>query len=353
MFPTLFDSAWVGLTGDLRFTISTYFVMLLSGFLGAAWLAGREAVRMGISQQRYIDFATWMLIVGILGSRFMHVLVDGFLTDYVNLCVDPLAMQGRSLPSLQACISNAQCLVAQSGGADLGGICNPEDGLCYPQPDCLRPLKFWAGGLTVYGALLACAAFGAYYTRKHKMGVARMMDLGGYGIFFGTFLGRLGCLGAGCCYGALCALEKVGMRFPQGSLAYAHHYDEHLGMLQAQWTAGIKGSLAVWPTQVMDASYNLIIFVLMYFVVRPRKRFHGQVMLTGAICYGISRFMIEFVRDDFRGGALGLSTSQLVSIPLVLACLFFLIKKLRSVDAVSTTLPPADSGPGEQDATPA
>jgi phosphatidylglycerol:prolipoprotein diacylglycerol transferase len=349
MFPTLFDSAWLGLTGDLRFTISTYFVMLLGGFFGAAWLAGREAQVMGIPRQRYIDFATWMLIIGILGSRIMHVLVDGFLTDYQNLCVDPFAMQGRSLPSLDACLSNAQCLAAQAKGADLGGICNPEDGLCYPQPDCLRPLKFWAGGLTVYGALLSCAVFGAYYTRKHKLGVARMMDLGGYGIFFGTFLGRLGCLGAGCCYGALCKLDSIGMRFPQGSLAYAHHYDEHFTALQAQWLTGLKGSLAVWPTQVMDAAYNLAIFLLMYFVVRPRKRFHGQVMLTGAICYGISRFMIEFVRDDFRGGALGLSTSQLVSIPLVLGCVSLLVKKLRDADTLSAPTAHTTTSTGDQD----
>jgi phosphatidylglycerol:prolipoprotein diacylglycerol transferase len=87
----------------------------------------------------------------------------------------------------------------------------------------------------------------------------------------------------------------------------------------------------------------------MYFVVRPRKRFHGQVMLTGAICYGISRFMIEFVRDDFRGGALGLSTSQLVSIPLVLGCVSLLVKKLRDADTLSAPTAHTTTSTGDQD----
>lgn len=332
MWPTLFDSRWIGLDGSMQFSLATYFVALMTGFTLAAWLGWREANTWGIKRQVYMDFAIWMLIMGVLGSRVMHVLVDGFLLDYVNLCVDPLRLEGKALSSLNACVSNMQCFGAQQQGQDIGAICNPLDGLCYPQRDCLRWAKFWAGGLTVYGSLIACVIFAYFFVRKHKMGFARMLDIGGYGIFLGIGLGRLGCLGAGCCYGQT-TTSHWGIHFPVGSAAYAHHMEAHYPLLLSQWSQGVQASLAVWPTQLISSVYNLAIFAFAYFIVRPRKRFHGQVLLTSAILYGSCRFAIEFIRDDFRGEYLGLSTSQLVSLPVIVGAMVFLAIKLRKVQA--------------------
>lgn len=334
MWPTLFDSRWIGLDGALHFSLSTYFIALMMGFTLAAWLGWREAKTWGVQRQVYLDFAIWMLIMGVLGSRFMHVIVDGFFTDYVNLCLDPLAIEGKALPSLNACVSNMQCFGAQQQGQDLGAICNPLDGLCYPQRDCMRWAKFWAGGLTVYGSLIACISFAYFFIRKHKLGFARMADIGGYGIFLGIGLGRLGCLGAGCCYGQTTD-SFWGIHFPVGSAAYSHHLDAHYPLLLAQWSTGLQASLPVWPTQLFSSIYNLIIFAIAYFIIRPRKRFHGQVLLSAAILYGICRFLIEFIRDDFRGQYLGLSTSQLVSLPIILIAAAWLLAKLRSAKAAA------------------
>ena len=328
MWPTLFDSRWLGLDGALHFTIPTYFAAILLGFGLAAWLAWREARTWGIDRQTYVDFALWMLIMGVLGSRLMHVLVDGLFWDYMHLCTDSLKLDGRALQSLEACTSNAQCLGAQRQGQDIGAVCHPLDGLCYPERDCLRWAKFWAGGLTVYGALIASVTFAYFYIRKHKMGFARMADVGGYGIFLGTGLGRLGCLGAGCCYGQVTD-SSWGIRFPTSSGAYAHHLEAHYPALVAQWSRGVEASLAVWPTQLIDSVYNLLIFAFAYFVVRPRKRFHGQVLLTSAILYAVCRFLIESLRDDFRGEYLGLSTSQLVSAPIIVGATIWLVVLLR------------------------
>lgn len=333
MHPLLFDSAWIGLTGALHFTLEAYFVAILAGFGGAAWIATQDVDRMGVNRRVWMDFLIWMLIMGVLGSRIMHVLVDGFLMDYVHLALDPLKLDGRSLPSLQPCVSNAECWALQQQGQDIGAICNATDGLCYPQADPLRWLKFWAGGLTVYGSLIACVSFAWFYMRKHKMPLMAIMDLGGYGIFFGIAVGRLGCLAAGCCYGDLCDTSALGIEFPQTSLAYQHHFEEHADLLRQHWRAGHHTSLPVWPTQLISSVYNFLIFVVAYFVIRPRKRFHGQVLLMAAILYGVCRFMVEFIRADFRGGALGLSTSQLVSIPVVAGAIFLLIRALKRARA--------------------
>lgn len=330
MFPTLFDSSWIGLTGSWSFTLASYFVAIMVGYLGAAILTSREAVSMGIDRARYQDFLIWMLILGVLGARIMHVFVDGFFTDYVNLCLDPMALDGVALSSADPCTSNLQCMSAQDAGRDIGAICNPEDGLCYPQADCLRPLKFWAGGLTVYGALLACTVFAYFYIKRHKLGWPRIADLCGYGVPFGIFVGRLGCLAGGCCFGAVCEVtDPWALHFPIGSTPYQQHYDLHFHALSEQYKT-LQASLPVYPTQFISSAYNFVIFVIAYFVVRPRKRFHGQVLLTTAILYGICRFMIEFLRADYRGGALGLSTSQLVSIPIIAACGVLLYTKWKA-----------------------
>lgn len=246
--------------------------------------------------------------------------------DYVNLCVNPLALDGKSLESLQACTSNMQCFSAQQAGQDIGAICNPTDGLCYPQQDCLRWGKFWAGGLTVYGSLIACVIFAIFYLKKHKVDIPRIMDMGAYAIFLGIGLGRLGCLGAGCCYGQVCD-SFFGVHFPVGSVAYNHHLETYFTQLSAQWAAGQKSSLAVYPTQWISSVYNLAIFAFAYFFMRTRKRFHGQVLLMSAILYGICRFCIEFIRDDFRGEYFGLSTSQAVTVPIIVGASILLWRK--------------------------
>ncbi len=314
MFPTLFDSSWIGLDGIVDFRIPSYTAAILVGFALAAWLAYRDAMRWGVDRSKFIDFAIWMLIVGVLGSRIMHVLVDGFFMDYVHLCTDPFLIEGKALESGEACISNAQCLALQDQGRDIGGICNPSDGLCYPQQDCFRWLKFWAGGLTVYGGLIGCVLFGWWYMKKNDLPVRKIMDLGGYGMPLGLAIGRLGCLAAGCCFGSVCDIDGLGIRFPVGTAAYQEHFEHFHTALDEQWRQGIRASLPVWPTQLVSSIYNFGIFCVAYFVVRPRKKYHGQVLLTSVFLYAACRFGIEFFRADPRGGIGPLATSQIIAL---------------------------------------
>lgn len=331
MFPNIFDSAWIGLTGDLHFRIPSYTTAILVGFALAVWIAYREVIRLGIDRQKFMDFAVWMLIVGVLGARVAHVLVDGFFFDYVHLCTNPFLVDGKALASGQACLSNAQCLAAQNTGMDIGAICLPSDGLCYPQQDCFRWLKFWAGGLTVYGSLIACVGFGYLLMKKYDLPVLRIMDMGGYGIPLGIAVGRLGCLAAGCCFGDICHIDGLGIHFPQGTSAYQEHFEHHFEALTAQWQAGVHTSLPVWPTQLISSMYNFAIFCTAYFVVRPRRRYYGQVLLTTVFLYAACRFGIEFFRADPRGGALGLSTSQLLALVTTTAAglMMFRLRKKR------------------------
>ena len=78
-------------------SVSLYFLAIALGFGCAAFLMWRHARDYDIDQDRFADFIIWMLIMGVLGSRLMHVLADGFLMDYVNLCIDPMLLEGRAL----------------------------------------------------------------------------------------------------------------------------------------------------------------------------------------------------------------------------------------------------------------
>ena len=329
MYPSL-DLSWAieGLTLPL------YFLAIMAGFCAGAWLMWQRVKAWGtINRREAIDFAIWMLFLGVVGSRIAHVVLDGFFLDYVHLCLDPMALQGRALGSLEPCVSNMQCFGAQQAGQAIGAICNATDGLCYPQADCLRPLKFWSGGLTVYGALLLCAGFACWGVKKKGLDLWRFMDAAAPSIFLGVAIGRLGCFASGCCYGEVCGDHVLGVQFPEGSLVYGHHLEAYTQQLAAQVAAagdGARRSLPVWPTQLISSLYAFVIFLVGSVMLGRGRRFEGQVILVSVLLYGVCRVAIEFFRADFRGGAFGLSTSQWISLPLIVLGAWVLGQKWRA-----------------------
>lgn len=392
MFPTL-DVA--------GYPVSLYFAAIALGYTMAVWLFVSEARRTGVDADDTLDLAIWMIIWGVIGARVLHVLVDGFLLDYVNLCVDPMLVEGRDLigrplsdlESVAArrglpleevarlCTESAQCeaagwgykddvaayeaalasgelssCFAEPAGYDVGPVCNGESGLCHPERDCLRWAKFWAGGLTFYGGFLAAGLMTVVFATRRRMGmlwapamgdlprqgalanvpvlgaaahfvaylrkfpdaILRLGDMAAAPLVFAHALGRLGCYFAGCCFGAV-TQGALGVQFPVGSQAYRLHREEHLEALKAQF--GVLGewlSLPVHPTQLYEVGANLLIFGVLYFVLRARKTFHGYLLGWMLVLYGLARFHIEFLRADMRGELLGLATSQWIAVPLVL-----------------------------------
>lgn len=256
---------------------------------------------------------------------------------------------------------------SEPAGRDVGPICNEVTGLCHPEQDCFRWAKFWAGGLTFYGGFLGAIVFSIWYATKKRMlmlwappwtelprtgALAGVPGLGGVAHFFKYLFkfprgilaaadmtsapialahsfGRMGCFLAGCCFGAV-TQSPLGVSFPNGSAAFRLHRKDHYDALVSHYKdVGDWVSLPVHPTQLYEAGANFLIFVVLWFVVRKYKKFHGQVFACLLIAYGVSRFTLEFFRDDARGGWLGLSTSQLIAIPLFMVGVGLLIWGLR------------------------
>ncbi|MEL6182838.1 MAG: prolipoprotein diacylglyceryl transferase family protein, partial [Myxococcota bacterium] len=171
---------------------------------------------------------------------------------------------------------------------------------------------------------------GARYLWTFPQGLLKYLDVALPLVSLAHAFGRLGCFLAGCCFGSVTD-HPAGLRFPGGSPAYQLHRKEHLHELMGQYRElGEHLSLPVHPTQLYSVASNLLIFGVLWFWVRKRKQFHGQVAATMLVMYGISRFAVEFFRADYRGEFFGLSTSQWISLPLILLALYGLWKGFES-----------------------
>jgi len=78
-------------------------------------------------------------------------------------------------------------------------------------------------------------------------------------------------------------------------------------------------SLHVHPTQIYESAICLAISAACMLAIHPRKRYDGQVFASFVGLYALGRFVLEFWRDDDRGGFAHLSTSQLLGLLLLLA----------------------------------
>ncbi len=299
-----------------------YFTLLTIGFALAALLTVRDARKLGIDARRILDLNIWMVVWGIIGSRVLHVIADGHLHEYVNLCLDPRLVEAADARVLR-CLSDATCSLGKYATASglVDYQCDPVRHLCVPPRDCLVAFKVWRGGLAYYGGFLFSTAFGLYYLRRHRLPMWRVTDLAGYAIPLGLVFGRLGCVLNGCCFGRPTS-SFLGLQFPGRGSAWRAQVEA--GVIAKSATA----ALPVQPTQLYESFACLAIFLYLYFWVRPRKRFDGQLFALFLMLYAVARSAIEILRADERGVILGfLSTSQIISIPLF-ALGVYLIRRL-------------------------
>ena len=177
----------------------------------------------------------------------------------------------------------------------------------------MRALNPFAGGLVWYGGLLAATATSAWFVRRHKVAFLPYADVLVPGVSIAHGIGRLGCWAAGCCFGNVAPDSfPLAAHFPPGSPAAM----EHFGAAGAYTI-----SRGVYPTQIMEAAGELVIFTLLL-AIRNRKRFHGQVVLSYFFMYAILRVFTEMFRGDSIRGEhpfFGLSTSQGISVLVAVA----------------------------------
>ncbi|KLU61926.1 prolipoprotein diacylglyceryl transferase [Peptococcaceae bacterium CEB3] len=141
-------------------------------------------------------------------------------------------------------------------------------------------LMLWHGGMAIQGSIVAAVLVAIVYTKKHRINFWRLADVAAPGLIFGQGIGRIACFLNGDAFGSP-THSGFGLVYPPGTGAYAAY-----------------GSQPLWPAEVWEGQWDMVVFALILILSRWRKWPSGIVFLTYVILYSIGRFSLEFLRGD-------------------------------------------------------
>jgi phosphatidylglycerol:prolipoprotein diacylglycerol transferase len=284
------------LRGRLELPLHTYGLLMALAFLAGVVLAQREARRRGQDAERVADLAFWLLVAALLGSQIFYVALNHEEFTGPRFFADP------------------------------------------PFEHLPRILVLWRIGLVFYGGFIGAAGAAFVYMRRHRMPFLAYADTLIPSVAFGHFLGRLGCFSAGCCWGCLADSQVPwAVRFPPGSGAYDAFAGG--GYPPSFLTAGGAATAPLHPVQLYEAFGELAIFLLLVLVVRPRKRFHGEVLASWLLAYAVLRGALEAFRGDLaRHAYAGLNSGQWTSVAILATGALLWLRAPRPREAGAATV---------------
>ncbi len=122
--------------------IQVWGLFVASGILAAAWLGSREARRLGLKAEAWLDLSAWMVLAAIVGARLFYALF--YAPAY--FASEPLAV-----------------------------------------------VRIWDGGMSIWGGFVGAGAAALIYARRRKLELRRYLDLAAFVLPLGCAIGRLGC----------------------------------------------------------------------------------------------------------------------------------------------------------------
>jgi len=191
-------------------------------------------------------------------------------------------------------------------------------------------VKVWEGGMSFHGGFLGVVVAGIWFCRRHSIPPLQLGDALALVAPLGLFLGRIANFINAELWGRPTDLPW-GVIFPGEA---------------AQTCAGvIPGECARHPSQLYEAGLEgLLLGLVLYILFRlgALKR-PGTLMGVFLVGYGLARMFVELFRqadqqfisaDDPAGNVLslgdfGLHMGQLLSLPMVIVGLWFLIRARR------------------------
>ena len=200
-----------------------------------------------------------------------------------------------------------------------------------------------AGGLGIYGGIIAGLGSGALVARFRKLSVPAALDVSVLGFLIGQCIGRWG--------------NFVNQE------AFGSPTDLPWGMVSDR-----TGMIAVHPCFLYESLWCFTGFLLLHFFTRKLRRYDGQTFLLYLLWYGSGRFFIESLRTDSLYIDLfvaQLKVSQVVALVTVAAALLLLFvlrrrtvlsgcgnRRIMDLNAICNDLPEAveSAKPEETDA---
>ena len=152
------------------FSLYSFGLLVVVGFVAGAWLATRLARERGLPGDAFLDAAFIILWAGVLGARLLFVLLNW--QEYSGRVLDLVAI--------------------------------------------------WRGGMSFHGGLAAGILAGVLYMRWRRLPLLAMADAAAPPVALGYAIGRIGCFLNGCCYGGPTTLPW-GVRFPGGEPGLLYH----------------------------------------------------------------------------------------------------------------------------------
>ncbi|MFZ0034893.1 MAG: prolipoprotein diacylglyceryl transferase [Sedimentisphaerales bacterium] len=296
----------------IHLTIKSYGLMMVIAFLAAIALIRRLSRNITPDPQYITNASLYSLIAGVVGARLFYVIHH--FNEFQDRLLDVFAI--------------------------------------------------WKGGLELLGGVLLAIAVITFYCRYHKLPVRRYLDILAIGLMLALAFGRIGCFLNGCCFGRPTNLPWA-IRFPYGSDAYQSQVYPNLERNRSQPQLNLpeeffipyyengkifyrlkpykdltpeqkymvdKGPyrcLPVHPTQLYSSAKGVVLCLILYLFWRRAKKNTdsknhkrlfskpGQIFGLMFILYGISRFFIEFIRDDNPFEFDSLTISQNIGIAMV------------------------------------
>jgi phosphatidylglycerol:prolipoprotein diacylglycerol transferase len=237
VFPDLIVTPW--------FTLQSYGVCLALAYLVAIELGIRKAERGGEDPHVISNFVLVLVIFAFAGGRALYV----WLEWQEKFAGDPMRM-----------------------------------------------FAIWEGGLVFYGGLIGAFSACAAYIFYHGLRPMHLADYAMPSVMIGQAIGRIGCLGVGCCYGA----EWSGA-----------------------WAIHLHGA-SRHPVQAYAALSLFVGWAILEWLYRSKHRRLPGICLVGYAAYqSWHRYLMETYRVDDRGGTFhfGMTISQEIAVALGLGAL--------------------------------
>lgn len=239
-------------------TISIYMLVSLGGVLFCLWTAYRIAKKSGLDEIEVLFMSLFAFGAVVIGGALLYGITqfDSLLLFFKNLFTLHFASFDDFLAQAQAVF----------------------------------------GGSVFYGGMIGAILTIKLYCKKKKLG-KRYLDIAAICFPLFHFFGRVGCFLGGCCYGM------------ESKFGVTYHYSVAPG----------ANGVSRFPVQLIEAIFNLGLAVFLYAMFR-KKKWSGNLIHIYFYAYPIFRFADEFLRaDTYRGFLWRLSTSQWISIILVIA----------------------------------
>ena len=187
----------------------------------------------------------------------------------------------------------------------------------------------WQGGLAIWGGFLGGFAGGVVYARLNGIPWARLADVTAPSLPLALMIGRIGDIINGEHFG------EVTTR--AWGVVYTHSTTQRLYQ-----NSGFDPEIATHPTVFYEFLWLVVVFALLWWVLRPRLRPEGMLFAAFLAIYAFGRFFILFFHA-YDNWIVDLNEAQLISLAVLAVTVPILAFRSRLVappKETPTDLPP-------------